>query len=335
MILNFKVKQGGFYVNDLSGETKYTAKVVTDGGLSLTVFDELGVSELLTVQQNGTKYNISAFDSVIATLSKSADNTFLTEVGDISVAGSGEKFSVTASTDSAEITFDNRDVAISLTRANRAIIYIAVAVVLWYDSEQNEKTVRSVEKNTVVSSEKTQKSSKNKSGKIPWYKVAVIILDRLVTAFGRGIRKTGTNSKNTAKLRGKALLVAILSSVISIVLAISFCTTTVVLNNRNLNFFKSVATVENRLDATSAHYTVNDLVYVTEEVPEGLRAFDEFTVYYSLNDDGTVRECRLAEYSVTVYVVLTVVFFILSIIFFILAKFGIPVSLVKEKIAKQ
>lgn len=323
MELKFRIKKGGFYVTDALGETKYTVKLAADGRFLARVYDELGVSELIRVEKNEKGFGMSAFDTDLGILGSREEKVFSTADGAITATENGEDFEVKVYTEIGKVCFDGDYVTVFSQRENRGIIFLAVAMALYYDKQMRATVTDKKTPPTNTDKKAVAHGEKTKSAR-PWYKTVISVADALVTALGRAIRKGGTQNKNAVKLRGKSFLVFALTAMLSLLFTIAFCVTAIVLNNKNLNFSKAVATVENRFTETVATYTVNGVVYVTEDVPGEYHTYDKFTVYYSLNSDGIVNECRLTEYSVTVYVVLTAVCFVISILLALPLKFGLP-----------
>lgn len=333
MVLTFSCRQDGqSYVKNPDGEAQYIVKTAHSPLLTGGVYDDLGLSCLVGVEQKAEGFLVSAFDSPLGVFVKEPDGTIKMENEGWEISEAGDRYVLSHSGEKiAEIAVKGFDVALSTEYVGQAIIVIAAALVLLELNNQTKVVEKLPRPEKKEAPKKTAKVKEDKERIISINidalkkRLSKIKLDKAVeiaTEYVPSIR---------FKVQGKVLIAMVSAILLCLILFFSGLFLAASKNNsfQNIDYANAIVSVEKSGNAT-ASFKVGEYAYSIKLDGKDYKNKETFVIYYTENTDGTLNECFMKKPSSGGYVVMSVISVVLAAVIFVFMFIGNPLDFRKE-----
>ncbi len=332
MVLTFNCKQDGqCYVLDSERQAQYIVKISHSPRLLGGVYDDLGLSCLVGVEETQEGFLVSAFDTPLGVFKPQTDCLYRMQGEGWEITGNGNSYTLSHSGEAvANISITGTEVTISTENSGQAIMVIASALVALEYSKAETKREKSQESVSAapkkeVSKKSAQKAKKNKEPIITINTEALkerlekYKLDKAVTV------ATDLIPAIRFRVAGKTLIAMVSAIALCLVLFITGLVATAVKTSNAQNVEWSEATVSvKKSGETIATFKVGDYAYSITLRGYDFKDKEKFLIYYTEKSDGTLNKYFMKKPSSSGYVGLSVVSIVLAVIIFVFMFIGNP-----------
>lgn len=257
-------------VQNEAGELQYRVKNFEADG-KMSVFDEFGVSELVTVHKNDNCFSLTAFDVPVGTL-KPTESGFKTADETIAINAENEIYKVAFSEGTAYFKVEGENVVLALQTTDRAVLIIGIAAAVGY-SEYLDTAA-----DDVVEVEKAVKHhTKSKA------------YDAAAAAF-----ESIAGSIKGANVKAKRNIICLAVAFLGMLLVFTGVFLSVKEHNTVENLKKTVGAVKITDNKATVAFTVGRYRYVVPTSAENRYNATATDVYYITDDNGRVTDYRFS-----------------------------------------
>ena len=332
MVLTFNCRYDeDCYVYTPEGEPQYIVKASRKSDFSGGVYDDLGLSCLVSLEQRGDGILVSAFDSPVGVFKKDTDCFCKMEGDNWKVIKNEDRYLLTRGEKGiAEIAVSGTSVALSTEYSGQAIMVIAAALVILELNRVNPTT------KAPSTEAKSPSNTPAKEKKAPIVTINTEALKERLS----GIKLEKAVEVATEyipairfKVRGKTLIAMVVA--IAICLGMFFVGLfTASSINKKITTVKYTNAIVRMTDSKNpspyAIFRVGDFGYSIKLKGDDYKKNTTFNLYYTQNEDGSMKEYFLKKPSVTGYVTMSVVAIILALAIFVCMFIGNPMEFRKE-----
>ncbi len=330
MSLTFNMhRDGAYYVTNSEGDAQYILKATHNPHLSGGVYDDLGLSQLVGIEETDSGFSISAFDTPMGVFAPAEDCILRMQGEGLEISKSADGYVFSRNGEKlADIFILGTEVKFTVQNSGQAIMIIAAALIaLEYDRRVGQRTAVKTP---------SRASKRENIGTKALHILSVIYVaarnklkNLKIADFKQAASKMGS-ALSSLKLRvtGRALVVSI--SVLAVLLAtfISGLVITAVKTDDIQNMQWTTATVNvDESGKTTADFKIGNYGYNITLNKNDYQKGDTFSLYYTKNPDGTLNEYYMAQPSAKGYISISVISAFGILIMFIYMFYGLPFSL--------
>ncbi len=323
---------------DSQRETQYIVKAYHNPRLSGGVYDDLGLSCLVGIEETDEGFLISAFDTPLGVFKPDTDCIFRMQGEGWEIAKSEEVYRLLHSGEPiAEIGINGTEITLSTENSGQAIMVIAAALVALEHSKKHSAESPTPRRTAIKSTRKpmTKESSREKKSK----KDPIITVN--VDALRERLAKYKLDKAVTVaaelilsirfRVQGKTLATMAWAIAVCIALFITGLVGTAVKTSKIQNVESTQAVVSvKQSGATTAVFKVGNYAYSITLKGYDLKNNRRLPIYFTKKADGTLDKYFMKEPSNRGYVTLSVVSIILAVLIFVFMFIGNPFKKYKE-----
>lgn len=332
MVLTFNCRRDGqCYVMDEEREAQYIVKVSHSPRLSGGVYDDLGLSCLVGIEETDEGFEVSAFDTPLGVFKPQPDCIFRMQGEGWEIAKDGNVYFLSHVGEKiADIQIEGTEVTLSTDNSGQVIMVIAAALVVL----EHNKAHETVQKPTVKPQKKGAPQSRTTADKQRIITVntdalkdrlAKVKLDKVVTF------ATDVIPSIRFRVKGRTLIAMVSAIAVCVALFITGLVATAVKtsNTQNVEYTEAIVSLQES-DKATASFKVGDYAYSIELRGTEYKNNERFQIYYLENSDGTLKEYFMTKPSSQGYVALSVVSIVAAVLIFVFMFIGNPLQLRKE-----
>ncbi len=339
MVLTFNCKrEGQCYVFDQNQEAQYIVKAFHGPGLSGGVYDNLGLSCLIGIEEKENGFYISAFDTPLGVFEPGIGNTLFKMQGEgwEILEVNGEYRLLRSGESIAEITVNGTAATLTSDNGGQVIMVIAAALVVLEHTKKTAaspkaKKERLTEKEDTILASQSRPVEKaaNNNGKI--ISVDWVALKALFTK--ENIKKTAKNASKLVpeinfKVKGKALIACVVAIAVCLGVFVTGLVVTAKRKTAENNLEWTTATVDivkiNDKEKKMANFSVGDYDYSMELKGYSYKDGETFTLYYTQSENGLVKDHYMKKPGQNGYLMLSIFAIILAVVIFVFMFIGNP-----------
>ena len=302
MTLFLDLKRNGS-VLDSDGNVQYTFKSANEPQFKLAVYDEFGVSELVTCTEENGGLKVSAFDVPIGVL-KRQGNMLKTVDGTAEIVPEkrGARICLNSET-SAFAALNKNKVVLDMLNSDRTVLVIALAAAamlkapefingeMFFSAGSASESIGEAAADTTKLYKKSKKqlqllaSKQNKTQKTDIRKQASGTLKSALKA----IKNAAAALKHRVKLKKREAIIAVTAAALGIALLVTGVAVSASVSAESEKLKESVALVKVKDKQAEAYFSVGIYKY---SVPVSAKKYEDgatFYIYYTIDENGMLN----------------------------------------------
>lgn len=333
MVLRFSCKKDGqFFVFNEEQQAQYIVTVSHSPFFSGGVYDDLGLNCLVGLKETQEGIAVSAFDSLLGLFKPQTDCLYRMQGEGWEIRGGNGKYLLFQSEIKvAEINVSDSEVMLFIENGAQAIMVIAAALVALEHNKKalgKEKAQNTPKANSKINSQRAENKEKiitinteALKNRLSKYK-----LDKPVDVIIKFI------SSIRLRVSGKALIAMV--SAIALCIAL-FATGLIVASAKdstakNVDYSNATVHLEKSGERV-ASFKAGEYAYSINLKGEKFKNDQKLLIYFTLNEDGTLKKYYMEKPSGDRYVTLSRIFMLLAVVIFVFMFIGNPFDRIKIK----